>query len=206
MTHSPLTLYGLKLSGHSHRVELFLRLLGLPYEYLETSPASRQTDEFLAINPLGQIPVLTDGGQVVADSNAILVYLALNYDQKRRWYPTEPTVVAHIQRWLSIAAGEVRYGPATARVIQVFKRNGDLKAAQTTASRLLRFMDTHLAAQNFLAHTTPTIADLACYAYIAHAPEGEISLEPYASVRAWLGRIEALPEFIPMPGSPLPEH
>lgn len=206
MTHSSLTLYGSRLSGHSHRVELFLRLLRLPYEYLETSPATRQTGEFLAINPLGQVPVLVDDGQVMADSNAILVYLALRYDQERRWYPTEPMVVACIQRWLSIAAGEVRYGPATARVIQVFKRDGNLETAKAIAVRLLKFMDSHLAGQNFIAHTTPTIADLACYAYIAHAPEGGIALEPYTNVRAWLGRIEALPGFVPMPGSLLPKH
>jgi len=65
-------------------------------------------------------------------------------------------------------------------------------------------MDGHLAAPRaFLAAGHPTIADLACYAYVAHAPEGGIALDPYPAVRAWLGRVEALPRFEPMPRSPV---
>jgi len=49
----------------------------------------------------------------------------------------------------------------------------------------------------------PTLADLACYAYVAHAPEGGISLTPFPQVRAWLRRVEALPRFKPMPPLPI---
>jgi glutathione S-transferase len=68
---------------------------------------------------------------------------------------------------------------------------------------LLKVMDGELAARDFLAGTTPTIADVACYAYVAHAPEGNVSLEAYPHVRAWLGRIESLPRFVPMASSPV---
>ena len=68
---------------------------------------------------------------------------------------------------------------------------------------LFQLMDSELAAQPFLAAATPTIADLALYAYTAHAPEGGISLEPYPSVRAWLARVEALPRFVGMQRSPV---
>jgi glutathione S-transferase len=203
MPDTSITLYGMNLSGHCHRVELLLRMLNLPFRYETVSPADRNSPRFLALNPLAQIPVLTDGDLVLPDSNAILVYLASRYDGARTWYPADPVIATRIQRWLSVAAGEVRFGPAMARVIRVFSRPGDLAAAQQIAARVLAFMDAHLADRSFLAHDTPTIADLACYSYIAHAPEGGISLEPHAHIRAWLTRIEALPGFTPMPRSAL---
>jgi glutathione S-transferase len=204
MPNATITLYGIQLSGHCHRVELFLRLLGVPFCYEEAAAPARQSPEFLALNPLGQIPVLVDGDLVLPDSNAILVYLAKRYDRTGTWYPDDPVVAARIQRWLSIAAGEVRFGPATARVICVFSLPGDLAAAQKVAARLLPFMDAHLNGRAFLAHEGPTIADLACYSYVAHAPEGGITLDPYPNIRAWLARVEALPGFVPMPRSAIP--
>ncbi|WP_188588616.1 glutathione binding-like protein, partial [Achromobacter denitrificans] len=58
-----------------------------------------------------------------------------------------------------------------------------------------------LAGRDFLAGAAPTIADVACYAYVAHAPEGNVSLDGYPAVRAWLARIESLPRFVPMAAS-----
>ncbi|WP_043743609.1 glutathione S-transferase family protein [Paramagnetospirillum magneticum] len=205
MTDTSLILYGTPLSGHAHRAELMLRLLGLAYRYEDGSAPVRRTPAFLALNPLGQIPILVDGDLVLPDSNAILVYLARRYDPSGAWYPDDMVIAARIQRWLSMAAGEVRYGPAKARVIQLFKAEGDLAAAQAIATQLLVFMDGYLADRAFLAHHAPTIADVACYSYIAHAPEGGIPLDAYAHVRGWLGRVESLPGFVPMPRSPVPD-
>lgn len=202
-----ITLHGTKLSGHAHRVELLLRMLGLPYAYRDAPTAARATPVFLALNPLGQIPVLEDGDLVLADSNAILVYLAKRYDAGGCWLPEEPPGAAAVQRWLSIAAGEVWHGPATARALALWDTppGADPARAKAIAARLLAFMDGHLAAPRaFLAAGHPTVADLACYAYVAHAPEGGIALDPYPAVRAWLGRVEALPHFEPMPRSPVP--
>jgi glutathione S-transferase len=66
---------------------------------------------------------------------------------------------------------------------------------------LFKVLDVELRASQFATGNTPTIADVAAYAYIAHAPEGGVSLEPYPNIRAWLQRIEALPHFVPMPTS-----
>ena len=196
-----ITLYGTPHSGHAHRVELLLLQLGLPYRYENTPIEVRKTEAFLALNPLAQIPVLADGDLIVPDSNAILVYLARRYDPCKAWYPEDPVVAARIQRWLSIAAGELRFGPALARVIRMFGRPGDLVAAQALSARLFAFMDADLVGRDFLAHTAPTIADLACYTYVAHAPEGGVELDSYPVLRAWLARVEALPGFKPMPRS-----
>jgi glutathione S-transferase len=204
MPNPSITLYATPLSGHCHRVEALLHLLDLPFDYREAPAQLRQSEEFLALNPLRQIPVLVDGDLVLADSNAILVYLAKRYDRDGVWYPDDPVVAARIQRWLSIAAGEVYAGPCIARLICLFGLDADLAAARRVADRLLPFVDRHLTERAFLAHDTATIADLACYAYIAHAPEGGISLDPYAHIRAWLARVEALPRFKRMPSSAVP--
>jgi glutathione S-transferase len=195
-----ITLRGMKLSGHVHRVRLLLGLLELPYDYVETTADDRAAAEFRALNPLGQVPVLTDGEVALADSNAILVYLARRYAPDSGWLPTEPVAAAKVQRWLSIAAGELRYGPAMARSIAVFKRQIDPAPAIALAETLFAFMDACLRqGEPFLAAGRPTLADLACYAYTARAPEGGVSIEPYAAIRAWLARVEALPRFTPMP-------
>jgi glutathione S-transferase len=204
VTTAEIILHGTELSGHTHRVELLLRMLGLPYRFEAATADVRRTPWFRRLNPLGQIPVLQDGDLALADSNAILVYLAKRYGRETQWLPEQPDDAARVQRWLSIAAGEVRYGPALARMITQWNFPGVLAESKQVANGLLRFMDEHLNSRTFLAADHATIADLACYSYVSHAPEGGISLENYASVRAWLRRVEALPHFKPIPSSPLP--
>jgi len=199
MPNAPLVLHGLPLSGHTHRVELMLRMLDLPYRFVPAPDEVRRGPDFLRLNPLGQVPVLEDDGLVFADSNAILVYLAKRYSPGGSWLPEAPEAAARVQRFLSIAAGELRYGPALARVIAVFGGDGDPERCRAIAERAFTFLETHLADRTWLAADQPTIADLACYSYVAAAPEGGISLSDYPGIRAWLARVEALPGFKAMP-------
>ncbi len=196
---APLKLYRFPLSGHSHRAELLLSLLGLPVELIEVDlrKGAHKQPGFLRLNPFGQVPVLDDNGTVIADSNAILVYLARRYGG-HSWLPVDPAGEAMVQRWLSVAAGQIAFGPAAARLITVFggKHNADEVIARAHA--LLKIMDAQLHQTPFLVGGLPTIADVAGYTYIAHAPEGNVALTDYPHVRAWLGRIEALPGFVPM--------
>jgi glutathione S-transferase len=201
MIKTAITLYATPLSGHCHRVELLLSMLKLPYTFIEAPAEVRASAQFRALNPLGQIPVLTDGDLVLCDSGAIMAYLVKRYAPDSRWLPQEAVTAAQVQRWLSIAAGELKYGPAAARVAALWGGTADRSAALNIANRLLPFMDAHLIKRTYLAADHPTLADLACYSYVAHAPEGGISLDPYPGIRAWLARIEALPDFKPMPRS-----
>ena len=195
----PIKLYRHPLSGHCHRVELFLSLLEVPYELIDVDLVNgeHKQPEFLSKNVFGEVPVIDDDGTILSDSNAILVYLAGKYDKTNSWLPGEPVVAAEVQRFLSIAQGPVAYGPAAARLVNVFGAGLDHEAAKARSGDLLDTLDRLLAARDFLAGTA-SIADLACYAYIAHAPEGDVSLEPYPNVRAWLERIASLPNFVPM--------
>jgi glutathione S-transferase len=200
----PITLYRYALSGHCHRVELFLRLLQLPYQAIDVDLArgEQKTAEFLALNAFGQVPVIVDDGAVIADSNAILTYLALRYASES-WLPRDALGAAKVQRWLSAAAGPLAFGAAAARAIQLFKRPLDPKDAIERAHALLRVIEQTLAGGRtaFITGEAPTIADIALYSYTAHAPEGNVSLDAYPSLRAWLRRIEALPSFAAMPKS-----
>lgn len=197
-------LHGTILSGHVHRVALLLSMLGLPHQIVDAPASVRGTEAFRHLNPLQQVPVLEDGDLVLADSNAILVYLAKRYGQKDTWLPEDALGAAEVQRWLSIAAGELKFGPATARMVTLWGMDGDLPRSKVIAAKLLAVMEAHLTDRHFLAAGRVTIADLSCYSYVAHAPEGGLSLAPYLAVRAWLRRVEALPHFQPMPASPLP--
>lgn len=196
-----LRLHRFALSGHAHRAELLLNLLGLRAELIDVDlrGGEHKQPAFLAKNAFGQVPVLEDGDTVIADSNAILVYLASRYDEQRRWLPVDPVQAAQVQRWLSVAAGQLASGPAAARMVTLFKAPFDHDRAKTVATNLFAVLEQHLAQQTFLVGTAPTIADVALYSYTAHAPEGGVSLQPYPQIRAWLSRIEALPGFVPMP-------
>ncbi|WP_328805044.1 glutathione S-transferase family protein [Stappia albiluteola] len=192
-------LYRNPLSGHCHRVELFLSILGQPVEFidLDMGNGAHLKPDYLALHPFGQVPAIDDNGTAVWDSTAILVYLARKYDKSGRWMPEEKAV--EIQQWLSIASHLLANGPAAARLVTVFGANVDHERAKTIAHRLFEGLDKELAGRAFLTGDEATIADIAFYAYTAHAPEGEVSLEPYANIRAWLKRVEALDGFVPMP-------
>lgn len=197
----PIILYWDTLSGHSHRVQLFLSLTGLPFEIkqIHLKQGEHKKPEFLALNPNGQLPAIDDNGTIVFDSNAILTYLATKYDAARAWLPTDPTGLADVVRFLSFAAGPIEFSAADARLINVFGATSiDRGTTQRVAGKFFPMLDRHLENRSYVLGDTPTIADVANYTYIAHAPEGDIDLIAYANIRSWLDRIEALPGFVPM--------
>jgi glutathione S-transferase len=198
----PIRLFTSLLSGHGHRVRLFLTLLDLPFEIVEVNmkAGDNRKPEYLGLNPFGQVPTIQDGDVTLFDSNAILVYLAKRYGDAS-WLPDDPLGAATVQRWLSLAAGQIAYGPCAARLVTVFGAPLDHETAQKIAIKLFDVLDRELAGKTFAAGDHVTIADIAAHSYIAHAPEGGISLDPYPHIRAWLRRIEALPRFIAMPST-----
>ena len=192
-------LYSFALSGHAHRVRLFLSLIGIEADVvdLDLGAGEHKTPEFLALNSFGQVPVLIDDEVVLADSNAILVYLAKKFERSD-WLPEAPAQAAQVQRWLSVAAGQIAFGPAAARLVTLFGASFDADTVIARAHAVLRVVDGELTAREWIALPgSPTIADVALYSYIASAPEGNVDLSPYPAVRQWLERVEALPGFVP---------
>jgi glutathione S-transferase len=194
-------LYDFPLSGHAHRARLMLSLLGLEHEliHVDLKSGEQRDASFLALNPFGTVPVLVDGDVVLRESTAILTYLARAYGPD--WYPIQPAAQAEVQTWLATANKEVAIGPGAARLVTVFGADLDHPALITKSHALLTIIDGHLADRNWLALGKPTIADVAAYSYIAHAPEGHVSLADYANVQRWLANIRKLPGFVGMPAT-----
>lgn len=190
-------LYYHPLSGHAHRAQLFISLLGIDAELIEVDLAAgaHKSPEFLKLNPFGQVPVLDDDGTVIADSNAILVYLAKK-NAAKDWLPEDPSGAAAVQRWLSVAAGEIAYGPCAARLVTVFGAGFDTDEVIARAHLILRHIEAALDGHQWIAADRPTIADIALYSYIARAPEGNVDRSTYANINAWLRRVETLPGFV----------
>ena len=199
-TPPPLKLHDFQLSGHCHRVRLMLSLLKLPHQVVpvDLPGGEHKREPFLSMNPFGQVPVLQDFKHTLADSNAILVYLAQSYGPAT-WMPSDPIRAAAVQRWLSVAAGDMARGLAAARNSVLFGMECDMADATRRGHALLTVMDRELSTKPFLAGESPTVADVACYSYTAHAPDGRIALDAYRNVKAWLARVEALPGFVAMP-------
>ena len=195
-----ITLYGGPLSGNAYKVRLLLNLLGLEFEETVVNLQTRenQADSFLALNPRGQIPTLVDGEVTIWDSQAILVYLARRYGEA--WLPVEPAAMAEAMQWLAVAENELLFGLARARAVKFFGRDFDLASCQAYGHAGLKVLEQRLAEHRWLAAGKPTIADIACMPYAALSYMGDIPLDDYPAVRAWIDRVRALPGFIAMEG------
>lgn len=194
-------LYDAPASGNAYKVRLLLALLGVEHELVPINlmAGESRTEAFLQLNPRGQIPVLVDGDLTIWDSQAILVYLARRYGEDR-WLPLDPAPMTEVMQWLALSENELLFGLARARAVKRFGRPWDLKQCQAFGTAGLRVLEGRLVARQWLATESTTIADVACYPYVALAPEGEIGLDDYPEVRAWIGRVQALPGYVSMEG------
>jgi glutathione S-transferase len=194
-------LYDLELSGNCYKVRLFAAIAQIPLEIVPVDfmAGEHKRPPLLDMNPFGEIPILVDGDFVLRDSQAILVYLALKYGGEA-WLPKEPMHMALVMQWLSTAANEVQHGPADARLIDKFGYPLDKEFALKKSAAVLPIIDKHLARRQWLEMGRPTIADMAVFPYVALAPEGSVSLKPFTHIQAWITRMKALPNFLPMPG------
>ncbi len=194
-------LYDMELSGNCYKIRLFCALLGLNYESVPVNllKGEHKAAAFLALNPRGQVPVLDDAGTLVWDSMAILVYLAKKCGDEQ-WLPMEPESLASVMQWLAVSENEILYGLARARAVTRFNRPGDLTACQELGRSGLAVLDAHLQRNLWLAADHPTLADIACYPYVALAPEGGVALDGFPSIGRWIARLQALPGYVGMPG------
>lgn len=202
-------LYNYELSGECYKVRFFLSVLGLSVESIsvdEYPGLEVQTPAFLAINPAGTLPVLEVEGQVIAEPQAILTYLALAHDPTGTWYPaSDPLRAAQCAQWLDFG-GKLDASAGVARRALGMFMPLDAGSARLEGRRLMRILDEHLwfaerQGRDWLVPgPAPTIADLACFPAVALAEEGEIALADYPAARRWLDRVKRIPGFIPMSG------
>lgn len=200
MTDIQIKLYDFPLSGHAHRIRLALSLMDIPYDLVpvDLAKGDHKSDWFKAMNPAGQVPVLTDGDTIISESTAILTYLAKKFPAGE-WIPTDAAHAAEAEKWFVAASTALAAGPARARLINVFGAQYDKAETTANAHKFLAVLEAALVGKSYLVAGRPTFADVAIYSYVAHAPEGDVSLQNYPFIRVWLARIEALTGFVAMP-------
>lgn len=195
-----ITFYGTPQSGNAYKVRLFLSLLGLAFEEIDVDwkKGATRSKAFLRINPRGQVPVIRDGELTVWDSQAILAYLARRYADE--WFPVDPTKLAQTMQWLAVSENEIQYGLAYLRAAKVYGIPCNLEEVTECSYSILAIMDAHLRKEKWLAAGRPTVADIACFPYVAISWQAGVDIIAYPSITRWLEQIKSLPGFVAMEG------
>jgi len=193
-------LYNVAYSGNSYKVRLLLAQLGIPCEIVEVDilKGESRTPEFLRINPNGRTPVLDDNGFILAESNAILAYLACG----TKYLPDEREAFGLIFQWLFFEQYSHEPFIATSRFWLQHKPDSPARTALIASKRdggwaALKIMEYHLAKNDFFVGGY-SIADIALFAYTHVSREGGFPLDDFPKTRAWIERVKAQPGFVPM--------
>jgi glutathione S-transferase len=201
------TLYSMQRSGNSYKARLALAHLGLPYRLVEVDilKGESRTPEFLAKNPNGQVPLLEVApGRYLAESNAILWHLA-NGSPLR---PADRIDRAVALQWMFFEQHSIEPNIGAAYFWLALVKGGRelqqhaLDDWMEEGYRALAVMEKHLQQQPFFATERCTVADLALYAYTHLAEQCDFDLAPFPAIRAWLARIAAEPQHVPMDARP----
>ena len=193
-------LYNVAYSGNSYKVRLLLAQLGIPCEIVEVDilKGESRTPEFLKINPNGRTPVLDDDGFILAESNAILAYLA----QGTKFLPEDRKKFGQVFQWMFFEQYSHEPFIATSRFWLQHKPDSAEKTALLASKRdggwaALKVMEDHLAHNDFFAGDY-SIADIALFAYTHVAAEGGFPLDDFPKIRGWIERVLEQPKFLPM--------
>jgi glutathione S-transferase len=195
-----LTLFDYLPSQNGWKVRQLLHHLGRPYrtEIVSIFEGTGRSEAYLAINPTGTVPAIRlDDGRTLAESNAILAYLA----DGTPYLPSDPFARAKVQQWLHFeqervesVIGSLRYWTLTGKLAQRPPVLVEMKRA--AARRTLGILDRELSTHPFLANDRYSVADMSVFAYASRAEEADLSLEPYPHFRAWIARVRAQPGFL----------
>jgi len=198
-----LKLYDRETSGTAYKIRLLLSFLDIPHERIPVSikdGRNQVDDAYLPLNPRGQIPPIQEDEFSLWGSTAILCYLASRYDKTACWLPRDPAQFGQVMQWLELAQNEIQTGLFRARAIVHLGLAGDLDAAHQAAGQALGVLESRLGIAQWLAGSAPTIADIACFPYVALAGEGRVDTSQYVGVCRWIADFKALDRFVGMPG------
>ena len=191
-------LYNNPVSGNCYKVRLLAAHLGLKLELheLDVFDRSNRAEVLGGLNPALRVPTLVlDDGRPLAESNAILWYLA----EGTKYVPDDRFERAQVLQWLMFEQYSHEPYIAVARfwvLAGISPEVDQFEEKQRGGKAALKAMDRHLAERQFLVADRYTIADVALYAYTHVAPQGRFDLHPYPAVRVWLERVAAQPGHI----------
>lgn len=205
-----ITVYGYSVSGNCHKLRLLLEQLGREYRWVEidSSKGETRTPEYLAKNPNGRVPIIElEDGRVLAESNAILCYLA----EGTPYLPADNWGRAHALGWMFFEQYSHEPYIAVARFIRGWtpidspRRAAELPRCMERGHQALAVMEKHLSESAWFTGQEYGIADIALFAYTDVAHHGGFDLAAYPALRDWLARVRATPGFVAMP-DPAPEN
>ncbi|MCW8306287.1 glutathione S-transferase family protein [Acidiphilium sp. PA] len=196
-------LYGMAMSGNCWKVATMLRLTGQDFEWVETdsNAGATRSEAFLAINPNGKVPVLVlDDNVILTESNAILLHLA----EGTHWLPAPSLARTRVHEWLFFEQYSHEPYIAVARNLITWRREADLYPERLAecarrGAQALDVMERRLKDAHWLVGDSPTIADLALFAYTHRADEGGFDLSRWDGVARWIDRLAALPGITTLP-------
>ena len=202
-------LYNYELDDSCYRVRLGLSLLGIDHQTVavDVFPGKEHlTPPFLAMNPLGRLPILKDGDFVLHGTEAILAHLARAYDASGKWLPADGTAFAGVMQWLNFSARDLD-ATISARQQSLFGAPGDEAMLRAASFKAIRIMDDHMTLRGFeaaewFAAPQASIADIALFPAFALSRDFGIDHDEFPALRRWARRFRALPGFKTMPGIP----
>ena len=204
-----LTLYDYILHDDCYKIRLLLAMLQVPYQpaKIDVHPGrDNETPAFLALNPLGRIPVLVDEQIVLRESQAILTYIAMTYDPSRTWLPQDAETASRIAQWLAFAGHDlVPLSRVRSHVLFGWEPELDVEEVRGRARFAMEIVEDHFAEGEILGRRWcvadhPTIADVALFPPLALAAEADMPFEPFPATWRWIDRFKRLPRFTVMPG------
>ena len=205
-----ITVYGYSVSGNCHKLRLLLEQLGREYRWVEidSSKGQTRTPEYLAKNPNGRVPIIElEDGRVLAESNAILCYLA----EGTPFLPADKWQRAQALGWMFFEQYSHEPYVAVARFIRGWtpidspRRAAELSRCMERGHQALAVMEKHLSEHAWFTGPDYGIADIALFAYTDVAAHGGFDLTLYPKVSDWLTRVRATHGFAAMP-DPAPEN
>lgn len=203
------TLYNYVLSGNCYKIRLMASLLNVSYETVAVDfhpGQAHKSEPMLVLNPAGTLPILTtDDGTVFTETQAMLVWLAQQYDSDNTWWPAgKIRQTARVMQWLGFAA-QLTATVGELRLHSMLNKPIDVATVRAASIRTLRQLECHLSEQRIkgipcLTGDTPTVADIACFPYTALSPDAGIEHDEYPSIRRWLHAVRSLKGFVTIPG------
>ncbi|WP_291845358.1 glutathione S-transferase family protein [Maricaulis sp.] len=191
--NEPVRIYGDRRSGNCLKVKWSADRLAIPYDWHEVDvvKGETRTEDFLAINPAGQVPCLErEDGRILAQSNAIIFHLARDSEL----IPADPFDQAKMLEWMFWEQYSHEPFIAVRRFQKAFMNMGDDTIdpqLMAKGRRALGVMEMRLLSRDFIVRDTLTLADIALVAYTRVADEGGFDLDEFLGVRSWIARVES---------------
>ncbi len=195
-------IYGDIQSGNCYKIKLLLELLDITHQWISVDilAGETHTDDFLAKNPTGKIPLLElDDGRTLSESNAILNYLA----NGSSLLPSDTFDQAKVLQWQFFEQYSHEPYIAVARFIAKYlgmpsDRKEEFESKQVGGHQALKVMETQLSETPYLVGEQLTIADISLYGYTHVADEGGFDLSTYPAISQWIKRIQLIPGYVGM--------